>query len=126
MTMDLPRSVTLEDFLALVLAISRNAPRRRAISQSYRFAYTIWRVLETETGAHVDRTCYAVRQGYRSGKNLAVGEGETLEKVRLQWEEAKVVVGQKFDTSLKVSLTVILQKNNPNPSARCFVLQSQI
>ncbi len=126
MTMDLPRSVTLEDFLALVLAISRNAPRRRAISQSYRFAYTIWRVLETETGAHVDRTSYTVRQGYRSGKNLAVGEGETLEKVRLQWEEAKVVVGQKFDASLKVSLTVILQKNNPNPSARCFVLQSQI
>ncbi|KAK0447127.1 hypothetical protein EV421DRAFT_184509 [Armillaria borealis] len=102
MTMDIPRSVTLEDFLVLVRTISSNAPRRRATSQSYRFAYTIWRILEMETGAHVDRTSHAVRQGYRSGKNLAVGEGETPEKVKLLWEEAKAVVGQQFDASLKV------------------------
>ncbi|PBK63717.1 hypothetical protein ARMSODRAFT_523425 [Armillaria solidipes] len=102
MTMDLPRSVTLEDFLVLVRTTSSNAPRRRATSQSYRFAYTIWKVLEMETGAHVNRTSYAVRQGYRSGKNLAVGGGETPEKVKLLWEEAKVVVGQEFDASLKV------------------------
>ncbi|KAK0230014.1 hypothetical protein EDD85DRAFT_972866 [Armillaria nabsnona] len=96
-------SVTLEDLLALVQTISRNAPLRRALSQSYRFAYTIWRILEMETGVHVDRTSYAVRHGYRSGKNLpAVGGGEMLEKVKLQWEEAKVVVGQEFDALLKV------------------------
>ncbi len=40
-----------------------------------------------ETGAHVDRTSYAVRQGYRSGKNLAVGGGKTPEKVKLQWKK---------------------------------------
>lgn len=101
MTMDVPKPVTLEDFLALVRAIARNSPRRRAISQSYQFAYTIWRTLEIETGANVDRTSHAVRQGYRSGRNLAAGEGETPEKAKLLWEEEKVVVGQEIDASIK-------------------------
>ncbi|KAK0229998.1 hypothetical protein EDD85DRAFT_1026432 [Armillaria nabsnona] len=120
MTMDFPRPVTLEDFLALVQTISSNAPLRRATSQSYRFAYTTWKVLEMETGVPVDRTGYAVRQGYPSGKNMTVGGGETPEKVKSQWEEAKVVMGQEFDASLGVSLTVILQKSRPysnNPVA---------
>ncbi|SJL10745.1 uncharacterized protein ARMOST_14139 [Armillaria ostoyae] len=82
MTMDLPRSVTLEDFLVLVRTTSSNAPRRRATSQSYRFAYTIWK---------------GSRDGDRGAR-----EGETPEKVKLLWEEAKVVVGQQFDASLKV------------------------
>ncbi|PBK90636.1 hypothetical protein ARMGADRAFT_1032189 [Armillaria gallica] len=53
--------------------------------------------------AHMDWTSYAVCQGYRFGKNLAVGGDKTLEKVKLQqWEEAKVVMGQEFDASLRL------------------------
>ncbi len=94
--------------------ISSNTLLHRATLQSYQFAYTIWKILEMETEAHMDWTSYAVCQGYQFGKNLAVEGDETPEKIKLQqWEEAKVLMGQEFDASLRVSLTIILQKSRP-------------
>ncbi|KAK0460657.1 uncharacterized protein EV420DRAFT_222411 [Desarmillaria tabescens] len=109
MTMDLrqaPRRVTLEHFLLLVQTTSRNTPLYHLIfSQCYWFAYTIWKVLELETGAPVAQTRHAERQGTHSslGKKLAVGRGNgvnesrTPEMIKLQWEAEKVDADQEWD-----------------------------
>ncbi|KAK0460659.1 uncharacterized protein EV420DRAFT_1641199 [Desarmillaria tabescens] len=105
MTMDLhltQRRVTLEHFLLLVRTTSRNVPPD---SQCYWFAYTVWTVLELETGAPVERTRHAERQGTHSslGKKLAVGRGNgvnesrTPEMIQLQWEAEKVDADQEWD-----------------------------
>ncbi|KAK0469001.1 uncharacterized protein EV420DRAFT_1756845 [Desarmillaria tabescens] len=112
MTMDLrqaPRQVTFEDFLLLVRTTSRNAPLH---NQCFWLAYTIWKVLALETGAPVERTRRAVRQGkhsswlWLSGKHSFDGDNEvngvsTPETIKLQWEVAKVFANQEWAASLQ-------------------------
>lgn len=82
MTMDLrqvEQRVTLEDFLLLIDTTSSNTTVYHVIfAQCYWFAYTIWTVLQMATGAHVDRTKYAVCQGKMSHSPELLPCGERL------------------------------------------------
>ncbi|KAK0460656.1 uncharacterized protein EV420DRAFT_1533359 [Desarmillaria tabescens] len=113
MTMDLrqaSRHVTFEDFLLLAKTASRKAPSH---SQCFWLAYTIWTVLELETGAHIERTRHAIRRGKHSWlwlwANLfssersadGVDDSRTPETIKSEWEEAKVVASQEWDASLQ-------------------------
>ncbi|PBK63716.1 hypothetical protein ARMSODRAFT_523429 [Armillaria solidipes] len=110
MTMDfrqVQRRVTLEHFLLLIQTTSRNTTRYHVIfAQCCWFAYTIWTVLQMDTGAHVDRTRYAAHQGKMSsvpqnflpvGRGSGVNDTRTPATIKLQWEGAKVDADQERD-----------------------------
>ncbi|KAK0488529.1 hypothetical protein IW261DRAFT_1588876 [Armillaria novae-zelandiae] len=107
MTMDLTQSrVTLERFAHLLRTTSRNTPQYHFIfAQCYWYAYTIWRVLETETQpGSIRKSDRADHQCSYSGGpgRLVLGKGKFVhiarapETVKTQWEAERPAEDQEW------------------------------